>query len=76
MAYFVFVPRFVVHRIYQPKENVTKSFYSLVTLIVAAYMGIIATSYSNPFIVSPLGISYLLIVDVAVFYSRKFEKEN
>ena len=74
IAYFVFVPRFLKNRIYNPTENVTTSFYSLITLLVAGYVGIVATSYSNPFIVSPLGISYLLIIDDAVFNIRKFDR--
>ncbi|MBQ3375327.1 MAG: glycosyltransferase [Erysipelotrichaceae bacterium] len=74
IAYFVFVPRFLKNRVYSPKTNVTNSFYSLITLLVAGYVGVVATSYSNPFIVSPLGISYLLIIDDAVFNIRKFDR--
>ena len=74
IAYFVFVPRFLKNRVYSPKTDVTSSFYSLITLLVAGYVGVVATSYSNPFIVSPLGISYLLIIDDAVFNIRKFDR--
>ena len=75
MAYFAFVPRAFIHRIYKPKKEPERSFYSLVTLLIAGYIGMAVTSITNPFIVSPLGISFLMVVELAVCNYMKFEKE-
>ena len=70
LAFLAFIVKAFAHRVFKPKNEPENSFYTLTTLILAAYLGIIAASATNPFLICPLGISYLLFTEAAVYNCR------
>lgn len=75
LAFFVFLRRAFIHRVFRPRRDAENSFYTLTTLIMAAYIGVAVTSITNPFLLSPLGITPLLITEAAVYNCRIFDKK-
>ena len=75
LAFFVFLRRAFIHRVFRPKQDPEHSFYTLTTLIMAGYIGVAVTSITNPFLISPLGIAPLLLTETAVYNCRIFDKK-
>ncbi len=75
LAFFVFLGKAFIHRVFRPRSDAERSFYTLSTFIMAGYIGIAVTSITNPFLISPLGISALLVTEAAVYNCRILEKK-
>ena len=70
LAFLVFLRKAFMHRVFRPKELPENKFYTLTTLVIAAYAGVAVTSITNPFLISPLGLSLLLVTEAAVYNCR------
>lgn len=64
-TFYVFIPKYLNIR----RTNYANCF--LVSVLVMAFIGVTITSITNPFIISPLGINLLIIVELAVLLNEK-----